>query len=237
MKKYAVIVASGKGSRMGTSVPKQFLPLRGKPILMYSMEAFYKYDIDIKIVIVISEDQQSFWYHLCRTHHFNIPHEIVAGGETRFHSVKNALDMIENKLGNQKEERTLIAIHDGARPLVNQKIIDTTFKAAGAGMAACPVIPAVDSIRVKIHNGAGTRRVDRDEYLYVQTPQVFPSRTIFGAYLQPYSERFTDDMSVVELSRRKCLIKIVEGSYENIKITTPFDLAAAEAFLNTTCRT
>ncbi|MDR2057714.1 MAG: 2-C-methyl-D-erythritol 4-phosphate cytidylyltransferase [Dysgonamonadaceae bacterium] len=225
MKKYVIILAGGRGLRMETHTPKQFLLLKGKPILMHTIEAFYDYDQEISIILVLSEEYQSYWKGLCRTYHFEIPHQLVPGGSTRFHSVKNALELID--------KHSIVAIHDGVRPLVSRDIIDSVYSAVKKGRAVCPVIPVSDSLRIKTK--IGTRRVDRNNYYQVQTPQVFASKFLLSAYLQPYSEEFTDDVAVVESSRR-CQTIVVDGSPENIKITTPADLVIAEALLDLRCR-
>jgi 2-C-methyl-D-erythritol 4-phosphate cytidylyltransferase len=226
MKKYAIIVAGGKGSRMGTDIPKQFLLLKDKPVLMHTVEAFYSYNSELDIILVLPEEQFFYWKELCKTHQFEIPHQVVFGGASRFYSVKNALGLVE--------KNSVVAIHDGVRPLVSRDIIAKTYQALENGKAVCPVIPLVDSLRIKTR--MGTRRVNRNHYYQVQTPQAFVSRILLSAYLQPYSEEFTDDISVVE-SARKCQITVVEGSPENFKITTPVDLATAEVLLNSRCRT
>jgi 2-C-methyl-D-erythritol 4-phosphate cytidylyltransferase len=180
----------------------------------------------LDIILVLPEEQFFYWKELCKTHQFEIPHQIVFGGASRFYSVKNALKLIE--------KNSIVAIHDGVRPLVSRDIIAKTYQALEKGKAVCPVISVVDSLRVK--TSLGTRRVNRSHYYQVQTPQAFESRILLSAYLQPYSEEFTDDISVVE-SARKCQIMLVEGSPENFKITTPVDLATAEVLLNLRCRT
>jgi 2-C-methyl-D-erythritol 4-phosphate cytidylyltransferase len=221
MKKYVIIVAGGKGARMDSNIPKQFLLLKGKPLLMYAIEAFYYYDSEIDIILVLPEGQLDYWRKLCKTYQLSIPHRVIFGGDTRFHSVKNALHLVE---GN-----AVIGIHDGARPLVSEDVIARAYQAVGKGKAVCPVIPVHDSLRIKTN--LGTRRVNRDLYYQVQTPQVFMAKTLINAYLKPYAPEYTDDISVVEASRR-CQIIVVEGSPENIKITTPIDLVIAEVLLS-----
>ncbi|MDR2087656.1 MAG: 2-C-methyl-D-erythritol 4-phosphate cytidylyltransferase [Dysgonamonadaceae bacterium] len=222
MKKYVIIVAGGNGSRMGSDIPKQFLLLKGKPVLMYAIEAFHGYDSEIKIILVLPKGQLDYWKELCKIHQMKIPCRIVTGGVTRYHSVKNALELIE--------KNGVVAIHDGARPLISRELIARTFQALGKGKAVCPVIPVVDSLRIQTNTG--TRRVNRELYFQVQTPQIFLSKILLSAYLKPYMPEFTDDISVVEASRR-CRTITVEGSPENIKITTPVDLLIAEALLST----
>ena len=220
MKKQVIIVAGGKGLRMGVDIPKQFLLLDGRPILMHTIEAFYNYDCSIDIIVVIPEDQHSFWRNLCDAYKFDIKHLIVAGGETRFHSVKNGLKFVD--------ECSLVAIHDGVRALVTKDIIARTYDVAERCKMACPAISLTDSLR-RILNGKNSG-VDRSAYCLVQTPQVFISNKLLCAYQQDYSDEFTDDVSVVEAHRR-CRPMLVEGSPENIKITTPLDLAIAETII------
>ena len=220
MKKQVIIVAGGKGLRMGTDIPKQFLLLNGKPVLMYTIEAFYDYDPNIDIIVVLPENQHFFWKDLCETHKFDIKHRIVSGGETRFHSVKNGLAFIE--------ECSLVAVHDGVRALVSKDVIAKTFDVAERFKIACPAIPVTDSLRRTL--GGENRGVDRGTYCLVQTPQVFIAKKLLSAYQQGYSEKFTDDVSVVE-AYRGSLPVLVDGSPENIKITTPFDLVIAETII------
>jgi 2-C-methyl-D-erythritol 4-phosphate cytidylyltransferase len=224
MKKQVIILAGGSGMRMGSDVPKQFLLLNGKPLLMHTIEAFYYYDSEINIILVLPGEYLYFWKELCEAYRFKIPLQIVTGGPTRFQSVKNALSFVERD--------SVVAIHDGDRPLISREVIARTYRATETGKAVCPVIPLTDSLRIKTKNG--TRGVDRYNYCLVQTPQIFHSKILLSAYLYPYQEAFTDDVSVVEFSR-KCQVTTVEGSPENIKITTPADLAAAEAILKSKC--
>jgi len=219
-KLYAIIVAGGKGMRMGKDLPKQFLPIDGTPILMHTLQAFYDYDPSMTLIVVLPSDQQAYWSKLCGDYHFTIPHVVVKGGETRFHSVKNGLACIN--------EEGLVAVHDGVRPFVHCDTIDRCFAAAQESGAAVPVVEVVDSLR-KVEDEE-SRSVSRREYRIVQTPQVFDISLLKEAYKQPYTVDFTDDASVVEAYGRK--ISLVEGNRENIKITSPFDLVIAEAFLN-----
>jgi 2-C-methyl-D-erythritol 4-phosphate cytidylyltransferase len=225
MRKVVIIVAGGQGLRMGSDIPKQFLLLNGKPLLMHTIEAFYYYDSEISIIVVLPEEQWLYWQQLCITYQFDILHRIAIGGQTRFHSVRNALALIEKE--------SIVAIHDGVRPLVSRDLIAKAFRVAVDQKVVCPVIPLTDSIRIKTKKG--TRGVNRNDYYRVQTPQVFRYKTLFSAYQYPYSDEFTDDVSVVE-SSKKCRVEIIEGDPENIKITTPIDLAAAEVLLKSKCR-
>jgi 2-C-methyl-D-erythritol 4-phosphate cytidylyltransferase len=218
--KIAIIVAGGSGTRMGTDIPKQFLLLKGKPVLMHTIQQFFDEDAHTQIIVVLPEYQMPFWKELCVKHHFNIIHAIVKGGETRFHSVKNALDSITQTEG-------MVAIHDGVRPLVSVDVIKTCFEQLKNHRAVAPVVAPQDSIRKVTNNSS--EAVDRSEYRLVQTPQCFDLKTIQQAYLQPYESSFTDDASVVEKTGEP--IFLVAGNKENIKITTPFDLKIAEGFI------
>ena len=219
-KQYVVIVAGGNGTRMGASVPKQFLLLQGKPILMHTIQRFYNYNKAINIVVTLPVVEVERWQQLCAEHNFSVQHSIVNGGETRFHSVKNALDTIN--------EESLIAIHDGVRPLVSDDTIKHCFNEAQQSGAAIPVIECPESIR-RI-TGNSSIAVDRSLYRLVQTPQIFRSGILLKAYRQAYLPLFTDDASVVEHDGHH--ISLVEGNNENIKITTPRDLLIADKLLS-----
>jgi 2-C-methyl-D-erythritol 4-phosphate cytidylyltransferase len=219
--KYVIIVAGGKGLRMGSNIPKQFLLLNGKPILMHTIEAFYNYDFSVRIIVVLPEEQMAHWQSLCVEYNFNIRHQVVEGGKTRFHSVKNGLQFVRYE--------SLVAIHDGVRPLVSQELIAKAFETAEWEKAVYPVIPVTDTLRKFAADGR-SKKMNRARFCYVQTPQVFLSRVIIHAYDAEYSEEFTDDISVVE-AQRNCKPKIIVGSRENIKITTPVDLAIAETLI------
>lgn len=219
--KYILIVAGGKGVRMGSGIPKQFLMLCGKPVLMHTLEVFYSYDHSINIILVLPQEQQNYWQELCIKYDFTIRHTVVSGGETRFHSVKNGLSLIP-------ETDAVVGIHDGVRPLVSRDIIFECYQAAEQKGVAFPVIPVMETLRKKTKSGSIT--VNRSEYSLVQTPQVFRSEIILEAYNQGYSEQFTDDISVVETIGKS--VFTVDGNRRNIKITTPEDLIIAEAFLN-----
>ena len=220
MKKYAIIVAGGKGLRMNGEMPKQFIALAGKPILMHTIEAFVRYDAGINIVLVLPEAQIPFWQDLCKKYAFSQQYIIAKGGETRFHSVKNGLALIDGE--------GLVAVHDGVRPLVSCATIERCFAAAAKYRAVVPVVDSVDSIRqiVDTENIA----VERAAFKLVQTPQVFDVQLLKNAYKQSFSPAFTDDASVVESFGAK--IHLVEGNRENIKITTPFDLQIANVLIH-----
>jgi len=215
MKAYAIIVAGGKGLRMGGEVPKQFLPINGKPILMHTIEAFRKALDGIEIILVLPADQHEYWQKLCQDYNFCSPELIAKGGETRFHSVKNGLAFLPD------DEDAMVGIHDGVRPFISKETIQRCYAAAAGGRAVVPVVPVVETIRQILPDGKSITR-PRDEYRLVQTPQTFPLVMLKKAYEQPYLETFTDDASVVEAMGEEILM--VEGNRENIKITTPSDL-------------
>lgn len=220
MHKYVIIVAGGKGERMGVNIPKQFLPLDGKPILMHTIEKFNNTFPDIKIILTLPNNQLDYWEGLCKDHSFkNIPYQIANGGETRFHSVKNSLAFIQ--------EKSIVAIHDGVRPLASSNTIETCFKSAQELGNAIPTIDMVDSLR-KVHKEEN-EAVPRSCYKAIQTPQCFQSAIILDAYQQEFNNSFTDDASVVEANGNK--INLVEGNRENIKITNQLDLVIAESLL------
>lgn len=220
MKKYIIIVAGGKGLRMGGEVPKQFLPINGKPVLMRTMEAFHQFDEQIEIILVLPVAQQEYWKALCEEYTFALPYRLADGGETRFHSVKNGLDTIP--IG----EEGLVGVHDGVRPFVSAEVIARCYAEAARSGAVVPVIDVVETVRRLEGEGRSTT-VNRDDYKLVQTPQVFSLSLLKEAYAQPYVSAFTDDASVVEALGHE--VNLVQGNRENIKITTPFDLVVAEA--------
>lgn len=222
MKKYLIVVAGGKGLRMGGSVPKQFLPVKGKPVLMRTLETFYAYSPDMELILVLPADQQESWKALCREYDFGLPHRIADGGETRFHSVRNGLALIEGTEG-------VVGVHDGVRPFVAQEVIARCYEAATAHGAVIPVIGVVETVRRLTDDTGSSVTVPRDHYKLVQTPQVFTVELLQRAYRQPYTPFFTDDASVVEALGEQ--VTLVEGNRENIKLTTPFDLKVAEALI------
>lgn len=219
MKKHIIIVAGGKGLRMGGEIPKQFLPIGGKPVLMRTMEAFHLYDNTIHIVLVLPVSQQAYWRELCEEYHFELSHEVADGGETRFHSVMNGLALVEGE--------GLVGVHDGVRPFVSQEVIARCYAEAETKKAVIPVIGVVETVRRL--EGTDSVTVPRDRYQLVQTPQVFDVALLQRAYRQTYTEMFTDDASVVEALGEK--VFLVEGNRENIKLTTPFDLKLAEMLI------
>lgn len=219
MKKHVIIVAGGKGLRMGGDIPKQFLPIGGKPVLMRTLEAFHRYDSSIHMVLVLPVSQQAYWKELCRTYAFGLSHDIADGGETRFHSVMNGLALVEGE--------GVVGVHDGVRPFVAQEVIARCFEEAVTKKAVIPVVGVVETVRHLV--GEESETVPRDQYKLVQTPQVFDVNLLRKAYRQPYTEMFTDDASVVEALGEK--VWLVEGNRENVKLTTPFDLKLAEILL------
>lgn len=214
-----IIVAGGKGERMQTSVPKQFIELKNKPVLMHTISVFLSYNSKINIIVVLPQTQMENWRELCKKHAFTIQHLVVNGGDTRFESVKNGLRYVGNE--------GLIAVHDGVRPLVSHHTIKTCFEEAERCGTAIPVVDAVESIRQIDDDGSCS--VDRSKFKLVQTPQVFKAEILQKAYEQVFTPLFTDDAAVVENYGIK--INLVKGNRENIKITTPFDLKIAEALL------
>ena len=215
-----LIVAGGRGTRMGGPQPKQFLQLAGRPVLMHTLEAFDRWDASARLIVVLPEDQIDTWKRLCEAHVFGRIHRVVAGGETRFHSVRNGLDAVASE--------GLIAVHDGVRPLVAPSVIAACFAAAADGGAAVPVVPVVESVR-EVDADGDSRPVDRTRLRVVQTPQVFRADVLRAAYRLPYDPRFTDDASVVEASGMA--VRLVPGNRENIKLTTPMDLLLAEQLM------
>lgn len=220
MKKYALIVAGGKGLRMGSELPKQFLPIGGKPVLMRTLEAFHACNREIRLIVVLPHSQQEFWRTLCREHRFTVPHVVVDGGETRFHSVKNGLALVEAP--------ALVGVHDGVRPFVSREVISRCYELAAGKRAVIPVIGVVETVRRM--EGEESVTVSRDDYRLVQTPQVFDAELLKAAYNQPYTPHFTDDASVVEAWGAS--VTLTPGNRENIKITTPFDLKIAAALID-----
>ena len=218
-KMWAIIVAGGSGSRMQTDVPKQFLELCGKPVLMHTIKAFADACEGIRIIVALPSSQIGFWQELCSSRGFALPHEIVEGGSTRFHSVKNGLAALPDE--------GLVAIHDGVRPLTSRQTIVNCFAEAAKYGCAVPAVPVNESVREV--SGQTSRMLDRSALRLIQTPQVFDIALLKKAYKQEYTPAFTDDASVFERAGHS--IHLTEGNVENIKITTPNDLAVAEIFL------
>lgn len=220
MKKNVIIVAGGKGLRMGNDLPKQFIPIGGKPVLMRTIEAFYRFDQDINIILVLPVSHQDYWKSLCEEYNFSIEHVIANGGETRFHSVKNGLALVTNGL---------VGVQDGVRPFGSVEMIKRCFDAAEEEFpAVIPVIDSTDSLREVVDEDK-SRIVDRSKIRLVQTPQVFDVNVLKKAYQTDFKETFTDDASVVEAMGVN--VHLVKGEVTNIKITTPLDLKIGELII------
>ena len=222
---YVIIVAGGKGLRMGSDIPKQFLPIGGKPVLMRTLERFREYDADLQIILVLPEAQQAYWHQLCEEYHFDVTYTLANGGQTRFHSVQNGLAKVPD------DAEGVVGVHDGVRPFPSIEVIRNCYETARTAKAVIPVIPVVETVRQLFSNGRQkeSRTVPRDEYRLVQTPQTFDIQLLKAANRQPYNDGFTDDASVVESYGHQ--ITLVEGNRENIKITTPYDLKIAEVLI------
>ena len=242
---YVIIVAGGKGLRMGSDIPKQFLPIGGKPVLMRTLERFREYSDDLQMILVLPEAQQDYWKELCKEYHFPLPattplpqqggagggsYLLANGGQTRFHSVQNGLALVPD------DAEGVVGVHDGVRPFPSIEVIRNCYETARTAKAVIPVIPVVETVRKLDLTKCQTLcevesvTVPRDEYRLVQTPQTFDIKLLKAANRQPYNDGFTDDASVVESYGHT--ITLVEGNRENIKITTPYDIVVAEAILN-----
>ena len=242
---YVIIVAGGKGLRMGSDIPKQFLPIGGKPVLMRTLERFREYSDDLQMILVLPEAQQDYWKELCKEYHFPLPattplpqqggagggsYLLANGGQTRFHSVQNGLALVPD------DAEGVVGVHDGVRPFPSIEVIRNCYETARTAKAVIPVIPVVETVRKLDLTKCQTLcevesvTVPRDEYRLVQTPQTFDIQLLKAANRQPYNDGFTDDASVVESYGHT--ITLVEGNRENIKITTPYDIVEAEAILN-----
>jgi 2-C-methyl-D-erythritol 4-phosphate cytidylyltransferase len=218
---YVIIVAGGKGLRMGSDIPKQFLPIGGRPVLMRTLERFRAYSADLQIILVLPEAQQDYWRQLCEEYHFDVEYQLANGGQTRFHSVQNGLALVPD------DAEGVVGVHDGVRPFPSIEVIKNCYETARTAKAVIPVIPVVETVRHLEKEGSVT--VPRDEYKLVQTPQTFDIQLLKAANRQPYNDGFTDDASVVESYGHE--ITLVEGNRENIKITTPYDLKIAEVLI------
>lgn len=221
MQEYAIIVAGGSGSRMKSEIPKQFLKINGLPVLAHTIGAFRSYSHTLRIIVVLPKDQFFAWKELCRSHTFEEEYTLIPGGETRFHSVKNGLDSI-------KDAKGLVTVHDGVRPVISKEIIRNCFGAAAECGTAIASVPLKDSIR-QIEESVSSKAMNRDNFRLIQTPQTFRLEWMRDAFLNTYQSTFTDCASVLESAGYP--IHLVDGSYENIKITTPEDLPLAEIFL------
>ena len=227
---YIIIVAGGKGLRMGSDIPKQFLPIGGKPVLMRTLERFREYSDELQIILVLPEAQQDYWRQLCKQYHFQVQYQLANGGETRFHSVQNGLALIPD------DAQGVVGVHDGVRPFPNIDVIRDCYETARTAKAVIPVIPVVETVRKLDLTKCQTLcevesiTVPRGDYRLVQTPQTFDIQLLKAANRQSYNDGFTDDASVVESYGHA--ITVVEGNRENIKITTPYDMLVAEALID-----
>ena len=217
MEKFAIIVAGGTGARFGSTIPKQFVPLCKEPMLMRTIRAFHAYDPAVTIIVALPTEYVTMWDDLCKAHSFTIPHTIVEGGANRFDSVSHALDAIH-------ADKWLVAVHDGARPLVTRELISNGYETALRCGTAIPTIPVTDSIRQLDRTGSHT--LNRDSLAAVQTPQVFDLALLKDAYNTEFSPLFTDDASVVEY--RGTQVTLYKGDVNNLKVTHPIDLKTAE---------
>ena len=230
---YVIIVAGGKGLRMGGDIPKQFLPIGGKPVLMRTLERFRAYSEALQIILVLPEAQQDYWQELCLQYEFQVDYQIANGGQTRFHSVQNGLALVPD------DAEGVVGVHDGVRPFPSIEVIRRCYETARQTKAVIPVIPVVETVRQMLPSNQSNPNtpsnpssitVPRDQYRLVQTPQTFDIQLLKAANRQPYNDGFTDDASVVESYGHP--ITLVEGNRENIKITTPYDITVAEAIIN-----
>ena len=229
---YVIIVAGGKGLRMGSDIPKQFLPIGGKPVLMRTLERFRGYSPTLQIILVLPKAQQEYWEKLCQKHNFTVEYRLADGGEARFHSVQQGLALIPD------DAEGVVGVHDGVRPFPSIEVIRRCYETARQAKAVIPVIPVVETVRRlspespdKPDNPEtlSSVTVPRNEYRLVQTPQCFDIQLLKAANQQPYNDGFTDDASVVEAFGYD--VTLVDGNRENIKITTPYDLKIAEVLI------
>ena len=226
---YIIIVAGGKGLRMGSDIPKQFLPIGGKPVLMRTLERFREYSAELQIILVLPEAQQAYWRELCKQYNFPLPlegaegglYQLANGGQTRCHSVQNGLAKVPD------DAQGVVGVHDGVRPFPSIEVIKNCYETARTKKAVIPVIPVVETVRHL--EGEKSVTVPRGDYRLVQTPQTFDIQLLKAANRQPYNDGFTDDASVVESYGYE--ITLVEGNRENIKITTPYDMKIAEVLI------
>ena len=206
---------------MGSDIPKQFLPIGGKPVLMRTLERFREYSSTLQIILVLPKAQQDYWQQLCADYHFDVKYQLADGGETRFHSVQHGLALVPD------DAEGVVGVHDGVRPFPSIDVIRNCYETARTKKAAIPVIPVVETVRHL--EGETSVTVPRGDYRLVQTPQTFDIQLLKAANRQPYNEGFTDDASVVEAFGFD--VTLVEGNRENIKITTPYDLKIAEVLI------
>lgn len=220
MKKITIIVAGGTGSRMQSDLPKQFMELQGLPLLMHTINKFYTYDETMEIRLALPDSMNETWGMLCKEYNFNVPCKIYPGGETRYHSVKNCLIDLPSS--------SIVAVHDGVRPLVSIETISRCFELASQNGTAVPAVPVSESIRRV--DGEDSVSEDRSNFRLIQTPQIFGSEILLDAYNLPYDESFTDDASVIEKAGYKIYLAV--GNEDNIKITTPKDLQIAKVLFS-----
>jgi 2-C-methyl-D-erythritol 4-phosphate cytidylyltransferase len=218
MKTSVIITAGGIGKRMGGNIPKQFMLLCGKPVLLHTLERFHSILPNAQLIITLPRDWQTYWQELLSEYKVSIPHVLVDGGVERFHSVKNALSIADGDF---------VLVHDAVRPLFSEETIQRCLNALQSNKAVVPVTPVKDSLREL--NESESKAVDRSIYVLVQTPQCFQKEVLIEAYEQPFENTFTDDASVVE--RNGALVVLVEGNEENIKLTTPADMQLADLLL------
>ena len=218
MNRAAILVAGGKGMRMGTTLSKQYLPLAGKPVLMHTLERCVQAVPSLLWILVLPKEDFDYWTDLCTSQGFDLPHQLVEGGSSRFQSVKNGLMALPFQEG-------LVAIHDGVRPFVSEKVIQTSFEQAAEKGSAIPVVALKDSLR-KVGAAGESSFQDRTHFRLVQTPQTFQLKPLLVAFAVEELAIFTDDATVYE--HQGWEISLIEGNPENIKLTTPEDLAFAE---------
>ena len=223
MKRYIIVVAGGKGTRMGGETPKQFQLLAGKPVLMVTLEHLHALDKSLQVVLVLPQEHIELWKELCKEYSFEVPMMLAAGGTTRFHSVQNGLALVDDI------DEALVGVHDGVRPFVSQRLYDDAYREAMISGAVIPMIDIHDSVRHIIGCNGASEVVPRDRYRLVQTPQVFKLSVLRKAYEQRFVEGFTDDASVVEAMGVH--VAGVEGNRENIKLTTPYDMMIANTII------
>jgi 2-C-methyl-D-erythritol 4-phosphate cytidylyltransferase len=219
MNKFSIIItAGGIGKRMGGDLPKQFLELNNLPMLMHTIRVFHDFDSSAQLILTLPTEWQEYWSNLCDKHHFNLPHQVVDGGKERFHSIQNALNFCEGEY---------VAIHDGVRPLVDQRTLKNCWKGVLEFGAVIPVLDLKESLRKVEENES--KAVNRSEFRIVQTPQCFKKDLLLLAYQKAFHNGITDDASLVE--EAGYVIHLVEGNEQNIKITTPTDLRFADFIL------
>lgn len=220
MRDYLIVVAGGKGLRMGGDVPKQFVPVAGLPVLMRTLMRLHESAPEAQIILTLPRGHQVYWRELCGQYAFTLPHVVADGGATRFHSVQSALGHVPDEVGG------VVAVHDGVRPFVSVDVVRRCMREARNTGAAIPVVPVVETLRRVETEGQASHTEPRSEFRMVQTPQCFRVDVLKAAYAQPYSDAFTDDAGVVEAMGHG--VSLVEGNRDNIKLTTPADLKYAE---------